>query len=522
MTSKEIKRIKKTLDTLETGFVKRSKQLFDSIIPEMQPYVKDALRTGSADGFELPGRKRYLVLFKRYLQELYAQGMTLADQELEAKRAKFDQHPSPAPVIPTGAMDWIDKWTIHFGDKYYGEATEDVVRVLKQGLAEGWSTEHTMTQLRVYLTDEKMYNKRRLEVIARTNATSAFNQGRLETFRQAGDFVQFVQFLAILDSRTTDICESRNGRLLRLDSPELAANTPPLHFQCRSILSPVTTYDLKDMEKPGWKDDQGRTLDELQDWSKVDPPAKGFGADIQDKLPKTPGGPPPQIRGPERGQPSEPPSTGKAEGKKPAPSGKTPINTGEMTGGKLGKSKEERNMAFSFTEEEVIQTTQKLKVIQEKYPDLVKDVDEATVRIVAEYIENPELGKPEPEVWERIKLGNIYSYVCYLHEKIEIELRNIYSEYRHYHGGALCEQYLFVQKYLELKAGEEFDIIKLCYSDAWREGDRDKANSRVLKKYLKDERKDLFNPEKHREPIWNKNTSRTAELMSKMRSGELD
>ena len=82
------------------------------------------------------------------------------------------------------------------------------MRVLKQGLGEGWSTEHTMKELRTYLgaTTEHGFNDRRLEAIARTNATSAFNQGSLETFRQAGDFIQFVQFLAILDSRTTDIC----------------------------------------------------------------------------------------------------------------------------------------------------------------------------------------------------------------------------------------------------------------------------------------------------------------------------
>ncbi|MGV8119062.1 MAG: hypothetical protein AB2L14_04775 [Candidatus Xenobiia bacterium LiM19] len=108
MTYKEIRLIKKTLDTLEAGCVKRAKQLFDSIMPEMQPYVEDVSRTQSAEGFKIPGRKGYLVLFNRYLQELYAQGMTVADPELETKRAKFDQHPSSAPIIPTGAMDWID------------------------------------------------------------------------------------------------------------------------------------------------------------------------------------------------------------------------------------------------------------------------------------------------------------------------------------------------------------------------------------------------------------------------------
>jgi len=316
VTSKEIKRIKKTLDAFEAGFVTRAKQLFDSILPEAQPYVEDVLRTGNVDGFELPGRKRYLVLFKRYLQELYAQGMTIADLELEAKRAKFDQHPSPAPIIPTNAMNWIDGWTSHFGDDYYKGATQDVVRLLKQGLGEGWSTEHTMKELGVYLgvTTVHGFNQRRLEVIARTNATSAFNQGRLETFRQAGDFVKFVQFLAILDSRTTDICESRNGRLLRLDSPELADNTPPLHYQCRSVLSPVTAYDLKEMEKPGWKDAEGRTLEQLQDWSKVEAPAKGFGRDIQDRLPNRPGEPPTQIGSVGGGKPPKPPLGGAGGG----------------------------------------------------------------------------------------------------------------------------------------------------------------------------------------------------------------
>jgi SPP1 gp7 family putative phage head morphogenesis protein len=526
MTSKEIRRIKKTLDTLEAGFVKRAKALFDNMISEMQPYVEDALRIGNVDSFEMPGRKRYLVLFKRYLQELYAQGMTLADQELEAKRAKFDQHPSPAPVIPTGAMDWIDGWTTHFGDKYYGEATEDVVRVLKQGLAEGWSTEHTMTQLRVYLTDEKEYNKRRLEVIARTNATSAFNQGRLETFRQAGDFVQFVQFLAILDSRTTDICESRNGRLLRLDSPELAANTPPLHFQCRSILSPVTAYDLKDMEKPGWKDDQDRTLDELLDWRKVDPPSKGFGGDIQNRLPKTPGGPPPQIRGPERGQPSEPPKTlqlptGKETGEQPVTS-----VLKEPGGGKLSKAPEGSNMGFEVSDEEIKNVVHKFDLLKEEHPDLITErIPEDALKKVAEYLADENLGRVEKYAWDKIAEGHIYSYACYLHEKIEIDLRLSEGEdHRKAHCEALIGQYSFLNEYIRNVSGneKEYDILKLCCADSWDEDwgrsiHKDITNTKKLRNYLKTRIPKWYN-EEGEFPTFNECTDVSRELRDIMNS----
>lgn len=101
-------------------------------------------------------------------------------------------------------------------------------------------------------------------------------QNRLDANRQALEEQQKQQPTPELQklkqaafSRTTDICESLNGRLLRLDSQELAANTPPLHFQCRAVLSPVTAYDLNEMEKHGWKDAEGRTLDDLVQGRKV-------------------------------------------------------------------------------------------------------------------------------------------------------------------------------------------------------------------------------------------------------------
>ena len=288
MTFKEIKRIKKTLDTLEAGFLSRAKSLFEGLLPELTPYVEDALRTQNVEGFELPGRKWYIVLFKRYIQELYAQGMATADLELEAMRKQFAVPSSPSPEVPIEAMNWIDRWTKYFGDDYYGDATSDVVRVLKESLGAGLTVDDTMGKLSVYLTDPK-YNDARLETIARTNATTAFNQGRLEMFRQAGDFVEYVKFLSIMDSRTTDICRARNGRIMRLDSEELAANTPPLHYMCRSVLSPITRYDLQDMEKAGWKwsepgiDGKPMGFQDLKNWKNLPELPPGFG-DLQERL----------------------------------------------------------------------------------------------------------------------------------------------------------------------------------------------------------------------------------------------
>lgn len=81
--------------------------------------------------------------------------------------------------------------------------------------------------------------KARATTIARTETTNAYNQGRMETYARS-NLVTHVRFLAISDDRTTDICLSRNGMVMPLSDPALVTeNTPPLHFNCRSVLSPL-------------------------------------------------------------------------------------------------------------------------------------------------------------------------------------------------------------------------------------------------------------------------------------------
>ena len=76
----------------------------------------------------------------------------------------------------------------------------------------------------------------RIETILRTNATESFNMGRLTEGRRLGKFVQGFQYSAILDDRTTQICEELDGRIFRSDDPQLNELTPPNHFNCRSLI----------------------------------------------------------------------------------------------------------------------------------------------------------------------------------------------------------------------------------------------------------------------------------------------
>lgn len=105
--------------------------------------------------------------------------------------------------------------------------------------------------------------ERRAELIVTTESTYAYNRGRLAGFKKAE--VDYVRFSAVLDMRTSAQCKSRHGKVMRIDSADLADNTPPLHGRCRSILSPIYS-----------KYEPGEITAENTDWSKVTPLPKNW------------------------------------------------------------------------------------------------------------------------------------------------------------------------------------------------------------------------------------------------------
>ncbi|WCK53846.1 minor capsid protein [Aneurinibacillus sp. Ricciae_BoGa-3] len=106
-------------------------------------------------------------------------------------------------------------------------------------------------------------NINRASLIVTTETTYAYNRGRLSSFK--ANQVDYVRFSAIMDARTSPQCRSRNGLVLSMDSPELGANTPPLHGRCRSVLTPIYSAYQPELITP-----------QLLDWSTVKPLPKGW------------------------------------------------------------------------------------------------------------------------------------------------------------------------------------------------------------------------------------------------------
>ena len=99
----------------------------------------------------------------------------------------------------------------------------------------------------------RMINKAsRAEVIARTNIMDTYNHTRLTMLRapELKSWVKAYRYSAILDAVTTPICRSLHGKIFTEST--LNGYNPPLHFNCRSVLLPVTLLDR------GWQEEMGK------------------------------------------------------------------------------------------------------------------------------------------------------------------------------------------------------------------------------------------------------------------------
>lgn len=78
----------------------------------------------------------------------------------------------------------------------------------------------------------------RAAAIAVTETNYAYTNGRLNSFKQS-ELVDYVRVIAVTDSRTTQICLSRNGLIAPKNDLSAIGGSPPYHTFCRSTLGAV-------------------------------------------------------------------------------------------------------------------------------------------------------------------------------------------------------------------------------------------------------------------------------------------
>ena len=114
-----------------------------------------------------------------------------------------------------------------------------LAQAIRIGLVQGEATDGLVARIRgtkaLNYTDGILnISRKSAQTMAITANSTVQNTARLETFRNMKT-IGYVEYSAILDSRTSTICQSLSGKIFRIDQP---FPSPPQHLRCRSILLP--------------------------------------------------------------------------------------------------------------------------------------------------------------------------------------------------------------------------------------------------------------------------------------------
>lgn len=142
--------------------------------------------------------------------------------------------PSTLRALVTGdplGADPIAGWF----DDITASARDLVSKQLRTGIAGGETVDQLVRRVAGSggLVDR---NRHQVEAVVRTSCTDVAARARAQTYQDNADIVKGYQFVATLDSRTTLICASNDGKEFPNSDTE---HMPPLHPNCRSTTTPV-------------------------------------------------------------------------------------------------------------------------------------------------------------------------------------------------------------------------------------------------------------------------------------------
>jgi SPP1 gp7 family putative phage head morphogenesis protein len=136
-------------------------------------------------------------------------------------------------------------WVAHVTE---ARAVQQVFNAVDRAVADGTTLEDFHDDVDTVLEPFGITDPTHIETIFRTNVMGAYNAGRTEVFSdpEVQKARPYLRFDAVGDSRTSKICEALNGTILPADDPFWRTHTPPLHHNCRSILTALNDTEADD------------------------------------------------------------------------------------------------------------------------------------------------------------------------------------------------------------------------------------------------------------------------------------
>jgi SPP1 gp7 family putative phage head morphogenesis protein len=175
-------------------------------------------------------------------RELRGRGQKLAERVLEPKEVMalikaqaFDMAGNISDEVLKKIQQQI------FAGVKAGKSYKDIAYAVENAIAEYVSPD---------LVDGALSGSRLMTAI-RTAVSSAYNEAKKASYEdpELGGFVLAYQYSSVLDGRTTEWCADEggmDGRIFRVNNPIWSSWTPPVWYNCRSTIVPITKVDAWD------------------------------------------------------------------------------------------------------------------------------------------------------------------------------------------------------------------------------------------------------------------------------------
>ena len=255
--------IQRTLDIGEKDLAKRMKRGATAIWKDLVKQVKES---GFIKRFD-PARMG--ALKPRFLRDMNIEIKHSFRDMLEAahKEAQRELFPDRKFGLDEGELELEDMMAVleaeafNITKDYAGLTSKKVNSLIAQGLKQGLDEGEIVDSIMEAMPS---LTETWVDTLVRTKTTEIYNRGRKSYFDNdelAQSVIEAYQFSAIMDARTTEVCANMDKRIFSADDENINLLTPPLHFNCRSIIVPITKYEKDSLD--GVEDMPSR--EELQD-----------------------------------------------------------------------------------------------------------------------------------------------------------------------------------------------------------------------------------------------------------------
>lgn len=265
--------IAKDLDSIEISVTKRLRAILTETREALVGTVRKEKFTNPRDINDL--RLKGMGDIQDAMREFLRNTFGIGDKTLRGELPRKFQERGPS-FIPTEALRWLNEKARISSAIIRDDIANKAKLVLMNGLKFGEPQRETIGKLEELfepyvgdddiIRDDDVISPRRLETTVRTNATEAFNQGRLITARDPDirELMLGMEYSAVIDSRTTEVCRFLDEKIFEMADSNMDRLTPPNHFNCRSLLVPVTVGTQVDEGRFITRSQAGRAMELAQ------------------------------------------------------------------------------------------------------------------------------------------------------------------------------------------------------------------------------------------------------------------